>query len=488
MTMGKLHSIQSMGLVDGPGVRTVFFLQGCPLRCAYCHNPDTRAFCNGTDIDVDEVLRIASRYKSYYGLNGGITFSGGEPLSQPRFVLEAFKALKERGFNTCLDTSGYGPKKYFDEILKYTDTLLLDIKSFSFDDYKSLTDFGDESVKEFMNSVKKFNINVIIRHVMVPGFTDDKRSMDRFVRYIFPIIDKIDRVEILPFHKMGEDKYEELNIDYKLKEVPEMNKKYAQVFENYVNYRIKKLRQKRADNMRMAIDENQKDKWIEQSYLLKGLTEEERSRVKSGIEFCEMKRGELIFQSLDNADRLYMVCSGKIKIYENTLEGKEQILYIYSEGEFIGGLNVLKETEYLYNGECIEPGVIGIISKDVFDNFLVNNPHVLLRILKMAFERIRLAEDLIKRLTASTTDEKVASLLLKLIPEFGTVKGSKIVLDLSMTREEMGSLVGLTRETLVRKLSEYRNLGIIEASGTKRIVINDIEKLREKAQAFPDDK
>ncbi|MDO5725204.1 MAG: pyruvate formate-lyase-activating protein [Tissierellia bacterium] len=482
MTIGKLHSIQSMGLVDGPGVRTVFFLQGCPLRCIYCHNPDTQSAFGGKDITVDEVLNIASRYKSYYGLNGGITFSGGEPLKQPQFLIEALKALKKEGYNTCLDTSAYGQKEYFDEILKYTDTVLLDIKAFSNNSYKYMSGLGDKSLKEFMKALKRADINVIIRHVMLPGFSDNKEAMDRFIRYIYPILEKVERVEILPFHKMGEDKYRELNMKYILSKVPEMDKRRAIGFELYVNERIDRL--KRKDRMKQVpIDEKQKLMWLNRSKLFKGLTDEEKEKIKGGIEFRKMRRGELIFQSFDRADRLYLVCSGKIKIYENTLDGKEQILYIYTEGEFIGGLNILKDTDYLYNGECIEPGVIGIISKDVFDNFLVKNPHVLLRMLKMTYERIRLAEELIRRLTASTTDEKVASLLLKLIPEFGTPEGSKIILNLSMTREELASMVGLTRETLARKISEYREEGILEPHGA-RIIINDIDRLREKSQSF----
>lgn len=482
MISGRVHSIQSMGLLDGPGVRTVFFLQGCPLRCKYCHNPDSQKFGAGEEFSVDEILSTARKFRPYYGTEGGVTFSGGEPLSQPEFLLESLKALKENDINTCIDTSGFGPAKYFDEILKYTDTLLLDVKSFSDAGYREIAGAGDSIFQKFIKAVNNSSVDVIIRHVMVPGYSDNKNAMDKLINYISPIIKVVNRIEILPFHKMGEEKYKELGMNYELTEIPEMNKTRALGFEHYVNGVLAKL--KRMDQMKKNNPtEEQIKKWMGESHLFKNLTESERDVISREIEFKEMKRGELIFKSCDRADRLFMVCSGKIKIYENTLDGKEQIMYIYSEREFIGGLNLLRDTDYIYNGECIEPGIIGVISKEVFDTFMINNPEVLLRILKMSFERIRLAEDMIRRLTTTSTDGKVAALLLKLIPEFGSPVGSEIILNLSMTREEMSSLVGLTRETFTRKLGDLKSQGVVELGGNKTIIIQDIEKLREIAES-----
>lgn len=207
MIKGRLHSIQTMGLLDGPGVRTVFFMQGCPLRCVYCHNPDSQEMGVGEEITVEEILDTVKKYRPYYGNDGGVTFSGGEPLNQPEFLLEALKALKSEGFNTCVDTSGFGPPEYFEEILKYTDTLLLDIKSFSNNGYKEIAGVGNGIFNKFIKAVKNSSVSVIIRHVMVPGYTDNKASMDKLINYISVIIKKVERVEILPFHKMGEEKY-----------------------------------------------------------------------------------------------------------------------------------------------------------------------------------------------------------------------------------------------------------------------------------------
>ncbi|WP_425539234.1 pyruvate formate-lyase-activating protein [Microaceticoccus formicicus] len=482
MIKGRLHSIQTMGLLDGPGVRTVFFLQGCPLRCIYCHNPDSQRIGCGEEITVEDVLNTVKKYRPYYGNEGGVTFSGGEPLNQPEFLLEALKTLKREGFNTCIDTSGFGPPEYFEEILKYSDTVLLDIKSFSNTGYLEIAGVGNGIFNKFIKTVKNSSVSVIIRHVMVPGYTDNKSSMDKLINYISPIIKQVERVEILPFHKMGEEKYTELGLNYTLTDVPEMDKTRALGFEYYVNRVSGKF--KRMEKMKKEVfDQVLVDKWMSESHLFKNLTKDERTNISKLIEFRRMNRGELIFKSFDRADRLFMVCNGKIKIYENTLDGKEQIMYIYSEREFIGGLNLLRDTDYIYNGECIEPGVIGVIRKEVFDTFLKDNPEVLLRILKMSFERIRLAEDMIRRLTTTSTDVKVAALLLKMIPEFGHPSGSSIILHLSMTREELGSLVGLTRETITRKLGELKDQGIIELESNKTIIIHDANKLREISEA-----
>lgn len=239
MIVGNLHSIETMGLVDGPGIRTIFFLQGCPLRCLYCHNPDTQKLQDGTEITPDFVLSKAKRYKTYYKGVGGITFSGGEPLLQGKFVAESFKLLKENGYSTCLDTSGYGDEKYFKEILENTDTILLDVKSFDNNGYVEMVKQRIDGFYKFLEYIKKyFKGKIWFRHVMVPGFTDNTESMKKFIEIIKPYKEMIERVEILPYHLMGIEKYKEIGKDYKLNGVPEMNREKAVMLENYVRNKL----------------------------------------------------------------------------------------------------------------------------------------------------------------------------------------------------------------------------------------------------------
>lgn len=234
--LGRLHSIETMGLVDGPGIRTVFFLQGCPLRCSYCHNPDSQTMFSKTSISSQEVLDWANKYKSYYKRSkGGITFSGGEPLMQGEFVLETFKLLKENGFNTCIDTSGYGDKRFYREILKYTDTVILDIKSLDDAGYKDLTGKSMSGFYNFLSYINDFKGKLWIRHVMVPGLTDNEESMYKLFHKIAHLSEKIEKIEILPYHKMGLEKYEELGLEYKLKGIEEMDGEIAMEFQNLLN-------------------------------------------------------------------------------------------------------------------------------------------------------------------------------------------------------------------------------------------------------------
>ncbi len=232
----RLHSIETMGLVDGPGIRTIFFLQGCPLRCAYCHNPDSQTMFSQKHISPCEVLKTASKYQSYYSrTNGGITFSGGEPLLQGEFLVETLKLLKENGYHTAIDTSGYGDSKYYDEILKYTDLILLDIKHFDTNGYKSLTGKSMNGFYEFIKRLDNFKGKVWIRHVMVPGLTDNEASINKLFNQIAPLSLVIEKIEVLPYHKMGLEKYELLGLDYKMAEIPEMEAKKAKQFEDILN-------------------------------------------------------------------------------------------------------------------------------------------------------------------------------------------------------------------------------------------------------------
>lgn len=232
MTEGRLHSIETMGLLDGPGIRTVFFLQGCPLRCAFCHNPDSQSMFSKERITPEEVLETAKKYKPYYNsTGGGVTFSGGEPLMQGEFLLESLKLLKENGINTAIDTSGYGDKRYYKEILKYTDVVILDIKHFDNEGYKELTKKSMSKFYNFFSYLTDFCGTIWMRHVMVPGITDNRESMYKIFNRVAHLAYKIERFEVLPYHKMGLEKYKELNMEYQLKGVPEMDKEKAKEFE-----------------------------------------------------------------------------------------------------------------------------------------------------------------------------------------------------------------------------------------------------------------
>lgn len=240
MQTGYLHSIETMGLLDGPGIRTVFFLQGCPLRCQFCHNPDTQEFSQRRPIEVEEVLQIASRYRTYYGEDGGVTFSGGEPLAQPKFVYEALKALKAEGYDTCVDTSSVVSPKALREIVPYVDHFLLDIKEFTPEAFEELTAVKMDHLHNFIEVIREGNFHgkLWIRHVMVPGRTDTEAHMDMFVETIEPLRPWIERIEILPYHVMGKDKYKQLGRPYPLEGVAPMDKDEAKKLEAYARERF----------------------------------------------------------------------------------------------------------------------------------------------------------------------------------------------------------------------------------------------------------
>lgn len=213
--------------------------------------------------------------------------------------------------------------------------------------------------------------------------------------------------------------------------------------------------------------------------LLSSLSEDEMEMISQGISFKDYKKGEVIFKTGDKADRLYIVCSGKMKIFNYLHDGREQMLYIYSEGDFVGAFNLLKEDEYRYNAKALEDTTISTLTKSKFEEIAIKNPKITLKILEKAYERIRWAESLISRLTTSSADEKAASLLLNLIEDFGTQTDGGILLELSINREEMGSYAGISRETMTRKLNAFKELGIIEFQGNKIILIKDKAKLEE---------
>ena len=204
MVKGNIDSFESMGLVDGPGVRFVVFMQGCPLRCAYCHNPETWADEKKIEMTAEELVKKVLKYKPYFGDDGGVTFSGGEPLRQPKFLLEALKECKRYGINTCLDTSGAGDE--YDEILDYVDLVILDVKAIDAEKYKALTGQNIERYNRFLATCQKKKKRLWLRQVIVPGYNDTEADILRLKEYI-KNIENVERVELLPYHSMAKEIY-----------------------------------------------------------------------------------------------------------------------------------------------------------------------------------------------------------------------------------------------------------------------------------------
>lgn len=219
--IGKIHSTESFGTVDGPGIRFVIFMQGCHLQCKYCHNRDTWDTSGGEHYTTDELINTILRYKSYFdNSNGGVTVSGGEPLLQVEFVTELFKKLKEKNIHTALDTSGNFPiSKEIKELLKYTDLVLLDIKHINNEKCIELTHASNVKTLEFAKYLSNNKIPVWIRQVLVPGITDDKFDLINLKKFI-DTLDNVEKVEILPYHNLGKFKWENLGEVYPLEGVP----------------------------------------------------------------------------------------------------------------------------------------------------------------------------------------------------------------------------------------------------------------------------
>ncbi len=235
MTKGLIHSIESMGLVDGPGIRTVVFMQGCQLRCIYCHNPDTWSMESGKaqEIYPDELVERIERFKPYFGVKGGVTFSGGEPLMQPDFLAEALELCKARGIGTCLDTAGAGRGSY-DSILQNTDLVLLDIKHYTPEGYRQITGREMDMFNMFLEDVQKYQVPMWIRHVVVPGYTDAQGHLEGLEKYISSIRG-VRRVELLAYHTLGVHKYKEMGIEYRLDGVPAMEENKLESWNKRLN-------------------------------------------------------------------------------------------------------------------------------------------------------------------------------------------------------------------------------------------------------------
>jgi pyruvate formate lyase activating enzyme len=236
---GRIHSIETCGTVDGPGIRYVIFTQGCPLRCLYCHNPDCRQPHEGKEVTVDELIADIQKYRSYMkSSGGGVTVSGGEPLMQPEFVTEIMCRCQELGIHTALDTSGYVQLEVAQPILNYVDLVLLDIKSFDPEIYHQVTNVSLEPTLNFARYLNEINKPTWIRFVLVPHLTDPPENIQGLAKFISGL-SNVERVEILPFHKMGEYKWEQLGYEYQLKDTPAASPELvAQTKEIFAKYGI----------------------------------------------------------------------------------------------------------------------------------------------------------------------------------------------------------------------------------------------------------
>ena len=229
--MASVNSIETFGLVDGPGIRTVVFFNGCKLRCKFCHNPEMLKRLED-NTSVDELYNKILRSKPYFKNNGGVTFSGGEPLLHIDFLIPLCKKLKEDNIHIALDTAGVGLGDY-EELLKYIDLVILDIKDYRRDYYKDMTGHDIDDYNFFLSEVQRLNKKLWLRQVVTPGYTDSMEYMKGLKVYISNI-KNVERIELLPYHTMAIDKYKKLNMEYKLKGVPEMDKKKCEEFEKFL--------------------------------------------------------------------------------------------------------------------------------------------------------------------------------------------------------------------------------------------------------------
>lgn len=246
---GYIHSVESFGTVDGPGLRFVIFCQGCPLRCQYCHNPDSWEIGRGTRISPEELIRQYERNKSFYG-SGGITVTGGEPLLQIDFLLELFRLAKAKGIHTCIDTSGAtyreGESAYnqkLDELMTLTDLVMLDVKHIDAAAHKQLTGMSNEGILAFAKYLERKHIPLWVRHVLVPGITDDEAQLKRLGSFIGGLRN-LQALDVLPYHTMGVTKYEQLGIAYPLAGVEPATKAQAARARKMILAGLQETRQK----------------------------------------------------------------------------------------------------------------------------------------------------------------------------------------------------------------------------------------------------
>ncbi|MBO5286728.1 MAG: pyruvate formate lyase-activating protein [Clostridia bacterium] len=239
---GYVHSFESFGTVDGPGLRFVVFLQGCPMRCLYCHNPDTWEIGTGEAYEAGEIIKKMERNLPFYQ-HGGITASGGEPLLQIDFLTELFALAKSEGIHTCLDTSGvtFNPSntEKIDKLLEYCDLVMLDIKHIDNEEHLKLTGHSNDNILAFCEHLKRKNVKMRVRHVIVPGITYDPSFLRRLGEYLRGF-DNLERVEVLPYHTLGLVKYEHLGLDYPLADTKQLSDKDATLALKIINEAMEK--------------------------------------------------------------------------------------------------------------------------------------------------------------------------------------------------------------------------------------------------------
>ncbi len=241
---GFVHSIESFGTVDGPGIRMVVFFAGCPLRCAYCHNPDTWKMKDGKETTVSSLLAEFDKHKAFYR-SGGITASGGEPMCQLPFLTSLFARAKEKGIHTCLDTSGIvfseRAKEDIDKLLDVTDLVLLDIKQIAPEKHKALTGASNEAVLAFAGHLSNRNIPICVRHVLIPHVTDTKEDLFALGRFI-GTLSSLKALDVLPYHTLGRAKYDALGIPYTLDGTKQATKEEAMAAKKVILAGVREIR------------------------------------------------------------------------------------------------------------------------------------------------------------------------------------------------------------------------------------------------------
>lgn len=252
MAIGYIHSLESFGTVDGPGIRFVVFMQGCPMRCLYCHNPDTWEVGKGNTMTADEILEQYKKNISFYS-RGGLTVTGGEPLLQVDFLIELFKKAKESGIHTCIDTSGitYSESNTayiakLDELIKHTDLVMLDIKHIDPEKHKELTSHTNEGILAFARYLEKKSIPLWVRHVIVEGYTDDQVYLKKLGRFIGSLRN-LKALDVLPYHSMGVSKYEALGIPSPLAHLKSLDRKDAAIAKEHIMEGIREIRAEMKD-------------------------------------------------------------------------------------------------------------------------------------------------------------------------------------------------------------------------------------------------
>ena len=248
---GRIHSIQSLAALDGPGVRFAVFLQGCSLKCGCCHNPDTWEKVGGTEYTAEELIAKAVRYKEYFGNEGGITLSGGEPLLQADFVREVFALCHDEGIHTCLDTSGvtYRPgdtpyNRKLDELMTMTDLVMLDIKHIEPKRHKVLTGHDNAGILAFAKYLEEKQKPVWVRHVVVPQVTSSELYLEKLGTFIGSLTN-VKALDVLPYHVLGKNKYEQLNMEYPLEGVPAATQQQALEAKQVILEAYRKAKQQR---------------------------------------------------------------------------------------------------------------------------------------------------------------------------------------------------------------------------------------------------